>query len=166
MGQPAARVTDTVSHPIPPILTGGPGSLNVVIGRLPAWRGLPAAAGIALQQAKAESVEAIAEATRNVQLAPPPAKGAAMADLQVTITEQSAAMAATILRSAASGADLHTCVTPPPPAPPHGVGIVAQGSTTVMINGLSACRVGDQIIEALGPPNVITRGCPTVLIGG
>ena len=44
MGRPAARVTDPVLHPLPGVLTPGPGSLNVLIGGLPAWRGIPAAA--------------------------------------------------------------------------------------------------------------------------
>jgi uncharacterized Zn-binding protein involved in type VI secretion len=37
---------------------------------------------------------------------------------------------------------------------------------TVSINGLPACRMGDTIVEAVGPPNKITMGCPTVFIGG
>ena len=36
MGQPAARVTDPTSHGTP--LSPGPGSPNVLIGGLPAWR--------------------------------------------------------------------------------------------------------------------------------
>jgi len=36
MGQPAARVSDMTSHGTP--LAPGPGSLNVLIGGLPAWR--------------------------------------------------------------------------------------------------------------------------------
>ena len=36
----ASRVTDTVAHPLPPILTGS-GSPDVMIGFLPAWRGVP-----------------------------------------------------------------------------------------------------------------------------
>ncbi len=41
---PAARITDNVVHPLPPVLTPGPGSMDVLIGFLPAWRGIPAAA--------------------------------------------------------------------------------------------------------------------------
>ena len=59
MGRPAARVTDPVVHPLPPVLTPGPGSLNVLIGSLPAWRGVPAAAAAAIQSAKAVSDAAI-----------------------------------------------------------------------------------------------------------
>ena len=49
---PAARTTDNVMHPLPPILTPGPGSMNVIIGFLPAWRGIPLAAAGALQAAQ------------------------------------------------------------------------------------------------------------------
>jgi uncharacterized Zn-binding protein involved in type VI secretion len=48
---------------------------------------------------------------------------------------------------------------------PHVGGVVAMGSTTVLINNLPAARQGDQIVEA-GPPNAIAIGEPTVLIGG
>ena len=47
-----------------------------------------------------------------------------------------------------------------------GIGVVIDGSVTVLINGLPACRAGDTIIEALGPPNKIVMGLPTVIIGG
>lgn len=100
MGRPAARITDGVAHPLPPVLTGGPGSPNVLIGGLPAWRGR---------------------------------------------------------------VDIHQCVTP---APIHDPGVVIDGSSTVLINGLPACRMGDTIIEASGAANKIVGGCPTVEIGG
>lgn len=45
---PAARIMDPVSHPLPPILTGGPCSPDVVIGGQPAWRAVPAALGAAI----------------------------------------------------------------------------------------------------------------------
>ena len=38
MGFPAARVTDLTTHGSP--LAPGPGSLDVIIGGLPAWRTL------------------------------------------------------------------------------------------------------------------------------
>jgi uncharacterized Zn-binding protein involved in type VI secretion len=47
---------------------------------------------------------------------------------------------------------------------PHVGGVVAVGSTTVLINSLPAARQGDTIIE-VGPPNAIAVGEPTVLIG-
>jgi uncharacterized Zn-binding protein involved in type VI secretion len=48
---------------------------------------------------------------------------------------------------------------------PHVGGIVAVGSTTVLIGGFPAARQGDQIVEA-GPPNTIVLGLLTVQIGG
>lgn len=39
MGKPAVRITDPVQHILPPILTGGPVSPNVLIGGLPASLG-------------------------------------------------------------------------------------------------------------------------------
>jgi len=47
---------------------------------------------------------------------------------------------------------------------PHVGGVVAIGSTSVLINGLPAARQGDQVVEA-GAPNAIVLGEPTVLIG-
>src|SRR6476646_1943786 len=49
---PAARITDNVLHPLPPVLGPGPGSSNVLVGSLPAWRGVPAAVAAGLQAAK------------------------------------------------------------------------------------------------------------------
>ena len=74
------------------------------------------------------------------------------------------AMSSTIV-SRAGGADIHNCATPLP-VPPHGPGVVIGGSSTVLINGLPASRLGDTIVEAVGPPNKILAGCATVLIGG
>ncbi len=47
---------------------------------------------------------------------------------------------------------------------PHVGGVVAVGSTTVLINNMPAARQGDMIVEA-GAPNAIAMGCPTVMIG-
>jgi uncharacterized Zn-binding protein involved in type VI secretion len=96
----AARVGDQTAHGTP--LAPGPGSTNVLIGGLPAWR---------------------------------------------------------------ATADFHTCplVTG---TVPHVGGMVAMGSTTVLINNLPAARQGDIIAESGGPPNSIVMGCPTVIIGG
>jgi hypothetical protein len=35
-----------------------------------------------------------------------------------------------------------------------------------MINFLPACRLGDTVLEAVGPPNKIVKGEMTVIIGG
>ena len=98
MGQPAARVGDMTSHGSP--LGVGPGSTDVFIGSMPAWR---------------------------------------------------------------AGVDMHTCPLVSGTVP-HVGGTVAVGSSTVFINGFPAVRQGDSIVEA-GPPNAISMGLPTVLIG-
>lgn len=46
----------------------------------------------------------------------------------------------------------------------HVGGVVAIGSSTVMIGGLPAARQGDRVIE-VGAPNAIATGAATVLIG-
>jgi len=101
---PAARVTDSTTHGAP--LSPGPGSSDVLIGNLPAWRAL---------------------------------------------IDQHACPAVSI-----SGAD--------------GVGMVMMGSTTVLIDFMPACRLGDIVVEvpglAMGPMNPIIMGEMTVIIGG
>ncbi|MEH2039894.1 MAG: PAAR domain-containing protein [Nostoc sp.] len=165
MGRPAARITDNVAHPLPPVLTGGPGSPNVLIGSLPAWRGVLAAAVPALLSAKTSSDTAVLAAeTATKAAAGTPGAPAALAAEQTTKTTAASTMSSAI-SSAAAGADIHNCATPSP-VPPHGPGVVIDGSKTVFINNLPACRMGDTIIEALGPPNKIIKGNPTVLIGG
>jgi uncharacterized Zn-binding protein involved in type VI secretion len=89
---------DQTSHGTP--LAPGPGSVNVLIGGMPAWR---------------------------------------------------------------AGSDTHVCPLFDGPKP-HVGGVVALGSTTVLINNLPAARQGDQIVEA-GAPNAIALGALTVLIG-
>jgi uncharacterized Zn-binding protein involved in type VI secretion len=162
---PAARVTDPVVHPLPPVLQPGPGSMNVLIGMLPPWRGIPLAAVAALQAAKqaADTAIQVAEAA-TVAAAGTPGAPAAYAAEQATKAACLASMASAISGAAAAGADIHLCTTPVP-VPPHGPGVVIDGSATVMINNLPACRLGDTILEAIGPPNKIAMGCPTVIIG-
>lgn len=60
--------------------------------------------------------------------------------------------------------DTHACPLSDGPKP-HVGGVVAKGSTSVLIGGLPAARQGDQIVEA-GAPNPIAFGEPSVLIGG
>jgi len=163
---PAARITDNVVHPLPPVLTPGPGSLNVLIGFLPAWRGIPLAAVAAIQAAKTAADTAIQTAVAaTAAAAGTPGAPAAYAAEQATKTAALSSMSSAITGAAASGADIHMCVTPSP-VPPHGPGVVINGSATVMINNLPACRLGDTILEAIGPPNTIAKGEPTVIIGG
>ena len=164
-GRPAARILDPVIHPLPGMLTPGPGSPNVIIGSKPAWRGVPAAAAAAIQSAKATSDMAIATAeAATVAAAPTPGAAAAKTAEEGVKATAATTMGATIT-SAAGGADIHMCATPLP-IPPHGPGVVIDGSQTVLVNGLPLCRMGDTIIEAVGPPNKIAMGEPTVLIGG
>lgn len=95
---PAARLGDVTAHGTP--LGPGPGSSNVLIEGMPAWR-----------------VES----------------------------------------------DFHACPLMSEQRP-HSGGTVPLGSTTVLINGVPATRMGDTIVEA-GPPNVIMSGSSTVFIG-
>ena len=164
-GKPAARVTDNVSHPVPPLLGPGPGSPNVFAGSLPAWRGVPSATAGALQAAKQISDAAIktAEAATAAAAGTPGAPAAKAAE-EATKTAAAAQMGS-MITSMAGGADIHSCATPLP-IPPHGPGVVIDGSQTVFINGLQACRMGDTVLEAVGPPNKIAKGEMTVLIGG
>jgi PAAR motif-containing protein len=161
---PAARVTDPVVHPLPPVLSPGPGSVNVLVGFLPQWRGVPAAAAAALQAAKqvSDTTIQVAEAA-TLAAAGTPGAPAAKAAEETTKATAAATMGSTIT-SAAGGADIHACVTPLP-LPPHGPGVVIDACPTVLVNNLPAARMGDTILEAVGPPNKIAMGCPTVMIG-
>ncbi len=152
MGKAAARVADPVAHIAPPVLTGSPGSPNVLIGGMPAWRGIP--------------LGAVASLPPPTEEAPPePAEGEEAPTEEERKKEQEQASAA--MASLGGAADIHICAQPSPiPFCVDGPGFVITGSATVMINGLPACRQGDMILEALGPPNFITAGCPTVQIGG
>ena len=164
MRKPAARITDSVLHPLPPVLTGGPGSPNVFIGKLPAWRGMPLAAVQGLQAAKKTSDTAVktAEAASKAAAGTPGAPAAIAAEEATKATAASTMGSA--ISAAAAGADIHNCTTPLP-IPPHGPGVVIDGSATVLINNLPASRMGDTVLEALGPMNKITKGEMTVLIG-
>ncbi len=163
---PAARVTDGVAHPLPPFLTPGPGAPTVMIGYLPAWRGLPLAAVAALQAAKTAADTAIRTAeAATAAAAGTPGAPAAYAAEQTVKSAALASMSSAISSAAGGGTDIHICTTPTP-VPPHGPGVVIDGSATVMILNMPACRLGDTILEAIGPPNKITRGATTVIVGG
>jgi uncharacterized Zn-binding protein involved in type VI secretion len=137
----------------------------VFIGGLPAWRGIPLAGAAALQSTKqvADITIRTAEAATLAAAGTPGAPVAKAAEETAKAT--TAATMSSTITSSAGGADIHMCSTPLP-IPPHGPGVVIDGSATVLINNLPACRMGDTIVEAVGPPNKIVRGCPTVLIGG
>ncbi len=165
---PAARIFDPVLHPLPPVLTGGPTAITVIIGFLPAWRGIGAAAAAGLSGGKIESEKNIKKAELATEAAKklgnPTAITAAEANEAKVKLEEAAKMAATILAAAAM-TDIHVCATFPP-LPPHGPGVDIKPSKTVMVKGMPAARMGDEILEAIGPPNFIAMGCPTVFIGG
>lgn len=160
---PAARITDNVAHPLPPVLTGGPTAVTVIIGGLPAWRGIGAPAAAAIQAANQTATVAIraAEAATLAAAGTPGAAAAYAAEqtLKATLLAQMSSMISSC------GTDIHVCSTPSP-VPPHGPGVVTTPSTTVMIAGMPAARMGDTITEAIGPPNTIVKGEMTVIIGG
>lgn len=139
--------------------------MNVLIGFMPAWRGIPAAAAAALQAAKQAS-DAVIQAAEAATLAAAGTPGAPAAYAAEQTAKATAAAALGAATSAFAGmSDIHACTTPSP-VPPHGPGVVIDGSKTVLINNMPACRQGDTILEPLGPPNKIAMGCPTVIIGG
>lgn len=164
MGKPAARVADPVAHPLPPVLGPGPGAPTVLIGYMPAWRGVPAAAAGAIMSAKTISDTAIktAEAATLAAAGTPglPAAKAAEETAKATAASSMGAM----ITGMAGMADVHLCATLLP-LPPHGPGVVVDGSVTVLVNNMPQARQGDTIVEAVGPPNKITMGLVTVLVG-
>ncbi len=162
---PAARIMDPVVHPLPPVLQPGPGSPDTLIGMKPAWRGVGEAGAAAIQSAKqtADTALKLAAAATLSAMGTPGAPAAKLAE--ETLKTQTLAAMTSMIAGAAGGADIHACVTPLP-LPPHGPGVVVDGSKTVMINNLPACRMMDTIVEPLGPPNKIAMGEPTVIIGG
>jgi uncharacterized Zn-binding protein involved in type VI secretion len=74
-----------------------------------------------------------------------------------------------VSRPAARVSDMHTCPRfeqVGPQAIPHvGGPISPPGSTTVLIAGLPAARVGDMCV-CTGPPDRIEQGSGTVFLGG
>jgi uncharacterized Zn-binding protein involved in type VI secretion len=72
------------------------------------------------------------------------------------------------MKPAARLSDFHQCpaITPGDPPILHvGGPIVGPGEPTVIIGGLPAARIGDQL-ECFGPTDIITTGSATVMIGG
>ncbi|AGY56447.1 PAAR domain-containing protein [Gloeobacter kilaueensis] len=159
-GRPAARLTDMTAHGGP--LAPGPGSPNILIGGLPAWRGIGAAQVAALLDTFQQGVKDIGKATAKATAAAgTPAGPAAQLHLEETIKDSALKVARLI---ASFTADIHACATPYVVIP-HGTGVVIDGSQTVFHNNLPACRLGDTIQETLSV-NKIVMGCFTVLIGG
>lgn len=159
-GMPAARVGDLTAHGSP--LAVGPGSMNVLIGSQPAWRGITAAQAAALAATFAQGMKNIAKASAaQAAAAGTPGAPAAAVNLAKTVAGAVADMASLM---ASFAADIHTCPIVKVLIP-DGPGVVINGSQTVLINGLAACRIGDIIQEATSV-NTIAMGLPTVLIGG
>jgi hypothetical protein len=133
---------------------------------LPAWRGIPLAAVGALQAAKTASDATVkaAEVASAAAMGTPGAPAAKAAE-ETAKAAAAAAMGSMISGLAGGMSDIHVCTTPLP-VPPHGPGVVIDGSATVLINNMPACRLGDTVLEALGPPNKIMKGEMTVIIGG
>lgn len=161
---PAARAfIDTTAHGLPPTLAPGPGCPTCLIGFMPAWRGVPLAMVAGLQSAKAGVDAAINTAVAaTAAAAGTPGAPAAYAAEQATKGACLASMGGAI---SATGADIHMCAVPSP-VPPHGPGVDITPSATVSIAFFPAGRLGDTLLEAIGPPNTITKGEPTVIIGG
>jgi len=93
----AARVTDMTSHSPP--LNPGPGSLDVLIGGLPAWRALPAA--------MASAVDAISNSMNSFMLRPqmtPVDATASLAQISAALVQGGAAAAASGAPAAAGTA--------------------------------------------------------------
>ena len=161
---PAARMYDLVEHGAPAGLIPGPGSHNVVIGGFPAWRGVPTAAAAQLQALKASADAIVDDVVAKRHAATGPALPTAIATEQAMKVAIANTMEANFV-AMGGGADMHICWVPSP-IPPHGAGMVLDGSKTVVINNLAACREGDTVTEALGSPNKVIMGCKTVIIGG
>ena len=149
-GPAAARLGDATAHGDP--LKPGPCSSNVFIGGKKAWRALsPAMVQALLDQAAnaAKSAAAAGSATTEVE------RAKHLDDLADAAEQMAKIMAST---------DQHAC-TVVKLLIPDGNGVVTKGSSSVLINGLPACRVGDPIQE-ITSVNSITAGDSTVLIGG
>jgi len=157
---PAARVGDVTAHG--GALAPGPGSTNVLIGGMPAWRGVGAAAAAGIVSSAAAALGAIMEAQATATAAAgTPAGPAAQANLLKTIAEQVAKLSTQMVTT---GADNVACPIVKVVIP-DGTGVVINGSQTVLIGGFPACRVGDMIQEVTSV-NSIAVGCPTVIIAG
>lgn len=139
--------------------------MNVIIGYLPAWRGVPLAMAAGLQAAQSASDTLIkaAEAATLAAAGTPGAPAAKTAEETLKTTQ--AGIMGSLFSAAGGMTDTHVCPVPLP-IPPHGPGVVIDGSATVMINNLPACRMGDTVLEALGGPDKIMKGEFKVLIGG
>ena len=149
-GRAAARLGDMTAHGSP--LSPGPCSQNVFIGKKPAWRGLPTASVGQLTSSAQKAIDSLTQATTATN-------EVERAKHLQQVAQETASMAQTM-----ASTDQHACPVVKAFVP-DGNGVVIDGSQTVLINGLPACRMGDTIQEATSI-NKITMGESTVLIGG
>jgi uncharacterized Zn-binding protein involved in type VI secretion len=159
-GPPMPADAMLILSPHTPAVLTGEGSPNVFIGGQPAWRGIGGAQGAQYQQNATNASNLVKDAKTSNQLTGVPDK----ATLDQIQQKQLDSMEAQI-KNLPAGVDIHTCELTEPPPIPHGPGVITDGSKTVMINGMPACRMGDTVTEAIGGPNKVTKGCPTVFIG-
>jgi uncharacterized Zn-binding protein involved in type VI secretion len=162
MGTPAARMGDATAHGSP--LVPGPPSVTVFIGGQPAWLGMTAAAAAALAATIAKGAEDVADKTAKAAAAAslgPAASAKAQKDL---LEAQEKAVSDTSAAMSGSGASINVCPVLTVLVP-HVMGVVTGPSSTVIINNMGACRVGDVITEVTAV-NSIAQGFPTVMIGG
>ena len=148
-GRAAARLGDMTAHGSP--LAPGPCSQNVFIGKKPAWRGLPSVAVGQLTSSAQNAAQSLSQATTATNEAE---RAKHLQQVALETANMAKIMAST---------DQHTCPVVKAFVP-DGNGVVIDGSQTVLINGLPACRMGDTIQEATSV-NKITMGEPTVFIG-
>ena len=145
----------------------------------PAWRAVvpgigasPAVATLQTAQRAARTAIESAEAATAAAIASGigPAIATAKTTEQTVKAQQAASMsiavasAVSALSAAAGPPDVKVC-TVPLAVPPHGPAVVPSGSATVFIGGYAAARQGDQVLEAVGPPNTISGGEASVVIG-
>ena len=69
------------------------------------------------------------------------------------------------MKPAARITDMHTCPAVTGTVPHVGGPILPAGEPTVLIGGMPAARVGDKAL-CTGPPDSIAAGSGTVMIGG
>jgi uncharacterized Zn-binding protein involved in type VI secretion len=159
MGAPAARMGDMTAHGSP--LAGSPGCPTVLIGGMPAWRGLSAAAAATLMAAAVEVATDVAKSAA-IATAASGTPGGPAAQLKLAETAVSGVTKMTSLMTSLGG-DMHTCPIVKVVIP-DGPGMVTVCSQTVMIGGAGAARLGDPIQEATNVSSIV-MGEMTVLIG-
>jgi len=156
---PAARITDLTAHGSP--LVPGPPSPNVLIGKLPAWLGMTAAAAAALAATIATEAKNVAKKTATATAAAGTPAGPAA---EAHKLKKQAQKGEKVSAGKTGGGTLSINLCPLFPLP-HVQGVVITPSQTVLINNWGACRIGD-IIQEVTAVNAIAMGEFSVIIGG